>query len=176
MKNFRQAAVLVVLGLVLVGAVVVGMGLLAMASHIIQEVPWVAGGLIFLGFLIALIVTRQPGWTGAGTMILVGAVLAGALLDNPGNPIMYAPIEAVFLEPGQSFGSRAVVETMGGETHISARGVVLDADGSEVGPANLVLIGVYRAVFYFIFYSSVLTAIHFAFKALPKSPSEKPAE
>lgn len=131
--------------------------LLPMLFAAIVEIPWVATGLLLVGFVIGLIRIPRRGWSTEGSLLLIGTVLVGTLLDGVGNPLFNAPYEALFLEPGHRLQATAHIESIGGETHISGTVTVVDPDGRHVSTPNWFLLGLYRALIYFVFYSVLLT-------------------
>ncbi len=157
-KNLGRAALVIVLALLAMAAVMIFVGyVLPMFFVAVAEVPWVASTLILLAFVIILIRLPRRGWSPEGTLLLIGVVLVGTIFDAPGNPIYNAPFEALFLEPGQQLQSHAIVETIGGETHVSNGVAVVDSDGEFVRNLNWVLMALYRGAIYFGLYSILLT-------------------
>ncbi|MFB9775428.1 hypothetical protein [Brevibacterium otitidis] len=128
-------------------------------SETAREIPWISSLVILVGFLIAVLWRARPGWTMRGIIVLFFTVLAGAILDIAGNPILYAPYEQLFLEPGQKLRGAGLVETIGGETHMTGRTVVVNADAEEVRTVSFWFIGTYRLVCYAMFYSILLTVL-----------------
>lgn len=158
MKYVGRAA-LGVGGLLLIGgALVFTTGFLLPALFAaMAEIPWVASGILFVGFLVGLYRIPRRGWSPEGSLLLMGTVLLGTLLDGVGNAFFNAPYEALFLEPGHRLQGTAHVESIGGETHVSGAVTVVDPTGRYVSTPNWFLLGVYRALVYFAFYSVLLT-------------------
>lgn len=158
MKRFGQAALAIVAALLVLGVLFLVTGfLLPLLFASMAEVPWVATGVLFLGFLIGLVIIPRRGWSGEGTLLLIGVVLLGAILDGVGNPVFNAPYEALFLEPDQRLQGSAIVDRFGGETHISREMSIVDSDGRFVATPNWFLLALYRALNYFVLYSVLLT-------------------
>ncbi|MFC0582543.1 hypothetical protein [Micrococcoides hystricis] len=158
MKNFRNTALILGGLLLALGAFIFVVSfVLPLFFGAVIEIQWVASGVIFAGFLIGLFKIRQRGWSQEGSLLLILIVLVGTIFDIPGNPIFNAPYEALFLEPGQRLQGSAMVETIGGETHVSGSATVVDAEGRYVSSPNGFLMAFYRALIYFVFYAVLLT-------------------
>lgn len=166
------------MGVIIFSAAAGAMWLLHMLIILMLDKTWVAS-LTLLGiFLIVILFIK--GWTAAGTLVFMVAVLVGAIMDIPGNPIYNAPFETLFLEEGEYLTGRASVVQIAGSSAASGSNIVVDGGGNYIRDISGFSVFLYRVVLYSIIFGTLLTLRGFvqklvpAKKKAPKGTASKP--
>lgn len=146
--------------------------LLFAVVSVMLDKPWVASISLLGIFLLVLIPVK--GWTVGGTIVFMIAVFVASFLDAPGNPIYNAPYEKLFLNDGEYLTAyRIHSQPTPGESYVTAKNIIVDANGNELREAHGFLTYLYRVVLYSIIFGALLTLRGFIQTALPEK--EKPA-